>query len=204
MPALDATTHLRRPLDDFSALHTCTISSHGAATVDLSYPNLRLDGSAGTVLDSLATLAATIGRDELRTSPFGGHTIPRRRIAAALSTRHILPYTYHDLLLTPGAGAALYISLRALFDPGERVMVVSPCWMDVPLYLADLDLGCDLVPTTERKQLDVDQIEGAWTTRTRGLVLSHPASPTGVCPMTSPPSCERCGASKSGMAPRRS
>jgi aspartate aminotransferase len=52
--------------------------------------------------------------------------------------------------------------------------------MDYPLYLAHLGLPCDIVQTAPDKHLDIEEIERAWTTQTRALILSQPASPTGI------------------------
>ena len=56
-----------------------------------------------------------------------------------------VPYTYRDVILTPGATAALNLALSTLFTPPDRIMLVTPCWMDYPLYLTNLRLGYDLV-----------------------------------------------------------
>lgn len=171
---------LLEPLEHFQRLHAETLRRFGSRAVDLAYPNPRrhLDERP---YHALAEIAAGVGVDDLRYSPFGGFTTARRRVASALSERHRLPYTYHDVILTPGATAALNLALRELFTPPDRILVLTPCWMDYPLYLANLGLDYDLVPTDEHKHLDLAAIERAWTPQTRGLVISQPASPTGVC-----------------------
>lgn len=171
---------LSAPLEQFERLHTDTLRRFGARAVDLSYPNprFRLDDRP---YRALAELAAGVTVDDLRYSPFGGFTTARRRVSAALAGQHALPYTYRDVILTPGATAAINLALITLFTPPDRVMLITPCWMDYPLYLANLGLGCDLVRSDTRKHLDLDAIERAWTPRTAGLIVSQPASPTGVC-----------------------
>jgi aspartate aminotransferase len=52
--------------------------------------------------------------------------------------------------------------------------------MDYPLYLAHLGLGCDLVASDRQKRLDLTTIEQAWTSHTKGILVSQPTSPTGV------------------------
>lgn len=171
---------LTAPLQTFQQLHTDTLRRFGSRAVDLSYPNPRF------ILDprpyrALAEQAARATADDLRYSPIGGFTTARRRAAAVLAEHHGLPYTYRDLILTPGASAALNLALSALLNPPDRAMVITPCWMDYPLYLAHLGLGYDLVNSDPRKHLDLDAIERAWTPDTAALILSQPASPTGVC-----------------------
>lgn len=176
----DLTVRLAAPLAAFGRLHSDTLRRFGARAVDLSYPNPRfhLDDRP---YRALADLAARVTVDDLRYSPFGGFTTARRRVAAVLAEQHALPYTYRDVILTPGATAAVNLALTTLFTPPDRVMVITPCWMDYPLYLANLGLGYDLVSSDHRKHLDLNAIERAWTPHTAGLILSQPASPTGVC-----------------------
>jgi aspartate aminotransferase len=168
------------PLEEFQRLHADTLRRFGSRAVDLSYPNPR------THLDdrpyrALAELAARITVDDLRYSPFGGFTTTRRRVATVLTEWHGVSYAYRDVILTPGATAALNLALSTLFTAPDRIMVITPCWMDYPLYLANLELGYDLVGSDERKRLDLAAIERAWTPNTHGLIISQPACPTGVC-----------------------
>jgi aspartate aminotransferase len=67
-----------------------------------------------------------------------------------------------------------------LLKATDRAMVIAPCWMDYPLYLASLGIACDMVTCTPAKRLDLDAVATAWTPSTRALVLSQPACPTGV------------------------
>jgi aspartate aminotransferase len=79
--------------------------------------------------------------------------------------------------------AALNVLGRALVQPGEpaEVIVVTPCWMDYPLYLTNLGLRPVMVPVhADSLRLDVGRIREALSPRTRAIVLSHPANPTGI------------------------
>jgi aspartate aminotransferase len=170
---------LLEPLDDFGRLHAATVRRLGGSVIDLSYPNPRFSVDRRPC-QVLADIAADVGVDDLRYSPFGGFTTVRRKIAASLSRQHALPYTFRDVILTPGATSAISVILRALFRPSGRVAVICPCWMDQPLYAASAGLGFDLIPAGTGKHLDLAGVENAWTPETTGLIISQPASPTGV------------------------
>ena len=166
-------------LEDFSDLHAAATRRFGHRIIDLSFPNPRFLTASGP-WQALADTAARMGPHELRYSPFGGFTPVRRAVAATLTGDHGLNYTWRHVIMTPGAAAALNVALQTLFRPPDRVMLVVPCWMDYPLYLAHLRLGCDVVRSTEDKLLDPDAVERAWTPQTRGLIIAQPSSPTGV------------------------
>ncbi|GAA2835518.1 aminotransferase class I/II-fold pyridoxal phosphate-dependent enzyme [Kitasatospora sp. CM 4170] len=176
--AADEEALLAEPLERFGALHAAALRRSGGV-IDLSYPNplVHRDPRAFELLRGL--LDGT-GQDALQYTPFGGGTVARRKAAAALAARTGVALGYRDLLLTPGATAALNTALAALFAPGDEVLVVTPCWMDYFLYLRRLGLRATAVPSGPDKRLDLDALAAALGPRTAGVIISQPVCPTGV------------------------
>ena len=176
---MNSTRQLETSLEQFQILHTATLRRFGHRTVDLSFPNpqvLHDDVPRRT----LAELASRTDPAALRYSPFGGFTTARRQVAQQLGRQHLLRYQYDDVILTPGATAALALTIGELLSPPDHAVIVTPSWMDYPLYLNRHGITYTFAATTGSKHLDLDSIERAWTPRTRALILSNPASPTGV------------------------
>jgi aspartate aminotransferase len=167
------------PLEAFGQLHARTIRRFGPRAVDLSYPNPRIchDTRAHQLLGELAGQVST---RELQYTPFGGLTQARRRIARAESERYGITLGFRDVILTPGGASALHTAFRVLFTHEDQVMLITPCWMDYPVYLRDLGLSPITVPSKLDKHLDLAAVEAAWTPKARGIVISQPACPTGV------------------------
>jgi aspartate aminotransferase len=113
-------------------------------------------------------------------TPFGGRTITRRRIAAALRVTQGIPFDYEDIVMTPGAMSALNVAFRTLFSGDDEVILLTPCWMDYPLYLRNLGIPFRMVPKAFDKHIDLDAVERALSPRTRGILFSQPCCPTGV------------------------
>jgi aspartate aminotransferase len=170
---------LLQPLEDFSRLHARTVRRFGATTIDLSYPNPRSCGD-DRAYQLLGDLAAHASVSELQYTPFGGLTRTRRNIAGALARRFGLPLSFRDIVLTPGAAAALRVACEVLFGQEDQVILIAPCWMDYPVYLRSLGISAALVRSAAGKHLDLEAIEAAWTPATRGVIISQPACPTGV------------------------
>jgi aspartate aminotransferase len=148
---------------------------------DLSYANA-YDGPDPAVITAIKqALESTRSRD-LQYTPYGGSTTTRRLIADRLRETHAEPFSWRDVILTPGAMAALNVVFRALKTGGrDEVVVLTPCWMDYPLYLVQLGLIPVLVPLNrETFRLDFDAIDHALNADTRALVFSQPANPTGI------------------------
>jgi aspartate aminotransferase len=170
---------LAGPLEHFAALHAATLRSSRAGVIDLSYPNPRF-ARDDRAFGLLGSLLARISQEDLQYTAFAGGTIVRRRIASALSRRLGLRIGLSGIVLTPGATAALSIAFAVLFQPGDEILVVTPCWMDYHLYLLRLGLKTVEVPSGDGKRLDLPALAAAWGPDTAGVVISQPACPTGV------------------------
>lgn len=171
---------LLRPLERFEEIRRRVVVL-GDRLCDLSYGNPYAGAEEATRAVLREALDARRLLD-LQYSPVGGHTIPRRAVADRLVETHGLPFKFGDVLLTPGATAALQVALRAAGVPGDEVIVPVPCWLDYPLYARHLGLTPVLVPLAEGTfELDGRAIADAVTPRTCAVLLSHPANPTGRC-----------------------
>jgi len=175
----DEERRLAEPLERFADLHAAVLRGSRPGLIDLSYPNplVQRDRRGFELLQ--AVLAGTSQAD-LQYTPFGGGTLARRRVAASLSRRLGLPFGFRDILLTPGATAALNVVLTALFRPGDEVVVPTPCWMDYFLYLRRLGLRPVAAPCGADKRLDVATLARAVGPRTVAVIITQPVCPTGV------------------------
>lgn len=165
------------PLEAFEAIRGAAMRL-GPRLCDLSYANPhsamqeRAAEALGAVLEEPAA--------DLQYTPFGGHSRVRRVVSDRLRTRSGLPFRFDDVVLTPGATVALHLALRVAGEPGDEVIVPTPCWLDYPLYIRALGLRPVLVPLAPPGfDPDPRAIARAITPRTCALLLSHPANPTG-------------------------
>jgi aspartate aminotransferase len=166
----------------FEELRTETLLRHGRALCDLSYANA-YDGPSPAAVAAIRQALDSPGTLDLQYTPYGGSTITRRLVAQSLSQSHDIHFQWRDIVMTPGAMAALNILFRAVQseDWSDEVIVVTPCWLDYPLYLKHLHIRPVFVPVHSASlHLDLDRIKDAIGPRTRALILSQPANPTGV------------------------
>jgi aspartate aminotransferase len=166
----------------FEDMRRSALLRKGGALCDLAYAN-PYDGPDPVVIAAIRDALDSERALDLQYTPYGGATITRRLIAQQLSERHGCRFHYRDVVLTPGAMAGLNILFRAVRgdDGGGEVVVVAPCWLDVPLYLVQLGLRPVLVPVDPRTlRLDLERLRAAVGPATRAVVLSQPANPTGI------------------------
>ncbi len=172
---------LLAPQERFEAMRQTWAFRAGANLCDLSYAN-PYDGSPDAVVDAIrGALDGATGID-LQYTPYGGWVVARRKAAEALSSSHGRRFGWRDLVLTPGAMAALNVVFACLGGPDQDEIVIPvPAWLDYPLYAARLGLRPVLVPLDrDSLRLDLDRLDAALTPRTRAVVLTQPANPTGL------------------------
>lgn len=166
------------PQERFEVMRREALSRARRGLCDLGYAN-PWDGPAAEVVEVIGD-SLNEGRPlDLQYTPYGGSTITRRLVAQTLGS----DYRWKDVIMTPGAMAALNVAFRCLKDEDSNgeVIVVTPCWLDTPLYLANLGLQPRLVPLQkDTLRLDIEAIANAITPHTRALVLSQPANPSGL------------------------
>jgi aspartate aminotransferase len=107
---------------------------------------------------------------------------PRSRatIARSLAERTGLDWDPADIAMTNGGFAALAVTFRAILDPGDEVVFLSPPWF----FYEILILAAGGVPVRVRLEppafdLDTDAIAAAITSRTRAVLVNSPHNPTG-------------------------
>lgn len=107
----------------------------------------------------------------------------RKAVAANLQRLYGVEYDPNtEIILTVGVSEALYLATTALLNPGDEVIVPTPCFVSyqpevilaggVPVEVA----GC----MEDNFDLNVAAVEAAITPRTRALLLGYPNNPTGA------------------------
>jgi aminotransferase len=87
-----------------------------------------------------------------------------------------------EILLTVGVSEALYLTMNALLDPGDEVIIPTPCFV---AYQAEVMLaGGVAVEIPGRMEdnfdLNLDALKKAITPRTKMIFIGFPSNPTGA------------------------
>src|SRR3954454_17120085 len=107
---------------------------------------------------------------------------PRSRatVARTLTRRTGLEYDPLDMQMTNGGFAALAVTLRAIVEPGDEVIFLSPPWFFYELLIVAAG-GTVVRVKLEAPGFDLDAaaIEAAITPRTRAILVNTPHNPSG-------------------------
>jgi aminotransferase len=90
------------------------------------------------------------------------------------------PHT--EILVTTGSSEGLDLAFRAILDPGDEVIMTDPHYVAYPVCV-ELAGGVPVtVPTCEANNFEMmpDDIRKSLTPRTKAILLSFPANPTGA------------------------
>jgi aminotransferase len=88
----------------------------------------------------------------------------------------------NEVMITVGVSEALYLAFTALLDPGDEVIIPTPCFVS---YQAEVILAGGVaveVPSRIEYQFqpDPDEIRKAITPRTKAILIGYPNNPTGA------------------------
>jgi aspartate aminotransferase len=107
---------------------------------------------------------------------------PKARIAVArdLSERTGMAWEPEDVAMTNGGFAALAVSMRAVVEPGDEVIFLSPPWFfyEFMILAAEADpVRVRLAPPAFEP--DLEELAAAITPRTRAIIFNSPQNPSG-------------------------
>ena len=89
---------------------------------------------------------------------------------------------FGEILITVGVSEALDLTMRAILDPGDEVIMPDPCYVayDSCVILAGGEPV--KVPTGQENNFEVnaDDIEARITEKTKAILIGYPANPTGA------------------------
>ena len=87
-----------------------------------------------------------------------------------------------QVIVTNGGKHAVYNTFQTLLDPGDEVILPAPYWTTYPeaIKLADGVPVEVFAPAEAGFLVTVDQLEAAYTERTKALVFVSPSNPTGA------------------------
>ena len=107
----------------------------------------------------------------------------RTEIATYMKRRFGLEYEgLSDTIVTVGGSEAIDIAIRAIVEPGDEVIIPTPCFVcyDPIVRLAG---GTPVIINTELKdefKLTAEQLKAAITPKTKMVVIPYPNNPTGA------------------------
>ena len=161
---------IRKFFDIVATMHD--VISLGIGEPDFCTPDHIIQAGIRSLQEGETHYTSNAGRIELR-----------RALAAHLKGLHEVSYDPGtEIIVTVGVSEALYLSMTALLNPGEEVIIPTPCFVS---YQAEAILAGGVaveLPTfvEDGFQVRADALEAAITPKTKAILIGYPNNPTGA------------------------
>jgi len=126
---------------------------------------------------------ASLQAGETHYTSNAGRLDVRQALSAHLQKIYGVSYDpLSEMVISVGVSEALYLTCVAILDPGEEVIIPTPCFVS---YQAEVDLAGGVaveLPSRVENQfmLDPDELRAAITPRTKAILIGYPNNPTGA------------------------
>ncbi|MFM7641014.1 MAG: aminotransferase class I/II-fold pyridoxal phosphate-dependent enzyme, partial [Cyanobium sp.] len=126
--------------------------------------------------------AAALEAGHTRYGPVAGEPALRAAIAEKLSQENGVAAAPGQVLVTNGGKQALFNLFQVLLNPGDGVVIPTPCWLSYPPMAELAGASVQPLPTEASRgfRFTAAELEQAITPATRLLVLNSPSNPTGM------------------------
>jgi aminotransferase len=148
------------------------VISLGIGEPDFTTPKPILDAGIRSLEKGETHYTSNSGRIELR-----------QAISESLNKLYNIKYDpATEIIATVGVSEALYLTFTALLDPGDEVIIPTPCFVS---YQAEVYLAGGVpveIPSRVENNFSVDpnDIRKAITPRTKVIFIGYPSNPTGA------------------------
>ena len=138
---------------------------------DFGAPPLVADAGIEAIRTRRLGYTASIGIPELRSAISNYY---RERLGVAVPSSRIV--------VTAGASGAFLLTLGALVNPGDEVLMPDPCYPCNRHFVRLLEGRPKAIPVDESQhyQLTESDVRSNWSKATRGVLIASPSNPTGT------------------------
>lgn len=117
-----------------------------------------------------------------RYTPASGTKDLKKAVADKLQRENGLSYGIENIVISNGAKHSLMNALGVILNPGDEVIIPTPCWVSYPEMVKLNDGVPVLLKSSEEEDFVVsaEKIASAITDKTRAVIINTPSNPTGM------------------------
>ena len=111
--------------------------------------------------------------------PNAGENAARQALAELISSEQDTAVPPANIIVTCGAAGGINAFFRATLTPGDEVLCIAPYFVEYGFYAGNFGGVLKPVMSNEDFSLNIGNIAGAITEKTRAIILNSPNNPTG-------------------------
>ena len=122
-----------------------------------------------------------LAENQTHYAPSSGLLPLRQALVAKLAAKNDLRVTTDEVIATMGGSQGLYAAFQSVLDPGDDVLVFSPCWAAIIDQVTGAQARPLMVATcTARRNGIRKTLEQFSTPKTRAIYYNTPQNPNGI------------------------
>ena len=111
--------------------------------------------------------------------PNAGYPYVRKAVAEQVSKEQKTTIDENSVIMTCGAGGGMNAVLKSILNPGDRVLVSAPCFMEYKFYCDNHGGKLDIVRPADNLDLDPAAFEAAISDDVAAVIINSPNNPSG-------------------------
>jgi aspartate aminotransferase len=111
--------------------------------------------------------------------PNAGYRFAREAVSGYVGREYGVEPGWTNVIMTCGAGGALNVILKTILNPGDKILVPTPCFVEYRFYVENHGGVPEFVPGTEDFNIDVGALERSIDAHTAGIIINSPNNPSG-------------------------
>lgn len=179
MRALGATRSVIREMFEYGKKRKSEIGDVNVFDFSIGNPSVPSPGEVNESLIRLLTESDPVALHGYTSAQ--GDAGVRTALSDYINTTYGDNVSANDFYLTVGAAASLTVTLTALLNEGDEVILIAPFFPEYRVFVERT--GANVVIVDSEKdtfQPDIQKIEAAFTERTRAIIVNYPNNPTGA------------------------
>ncbi len=120
-------------------------------------------------------------QNETHYPPSSGLLPLRKALVEKLAAKNAMHVSTDEVIATMGGSQGLYAAFQSVLDPGDDVLVFSPCWAAIIDQVTGAQARPLMVPTSTARRNGIrNTLEQFSTPQTRAIYYNTPQNPSGV------------------------
>lgn len=179
MYALGSKRSSIREIFEYAKSRAAEIGAENVFDFSIGNPSVPAPDAVNETIEKLVKETSSVALHGY-TSAQGGKDV-RDTIAANYAKRFSVALSGDDLYMTCGAAASLTITLHALHEDGDEIIVFAPYFAEYKVFVEGSGAKLVVLPSDEKTMLpDFEALKKAINSNTKGVLINSPNNPSGV------------------------
>ena len=179
MMTLGKKSSVIREIFEYSRVRRAQIGDENVFDFSLGNPSIPAPAVVGETMKQLLADCDLVDLHGYTSAP--GDMAVRQQLAENITARFGVPVDPALLYMTCGAAASLTITLKAITNPGDEVILLAPFFPEYQVFVKNAGAQPKIVRCRPGDfDLDLIALEAAIDERTRAVIVNSPNNPSGA------------------------